>query len=77
MLDPQDHSDFFKDEESDTEVTTGTQMNYTSHDLEKELRDILGDSYDDGADVIEGEVDVANLDDRTGYLTVYTKSFLG
>ncbi|GAB5593039.1 hypothetical protein Unana1_07939 [Umbelopsis nana] len=55
MLDPQDHSDFFKDDESDTEVSTGTQNNYTSHDLEKELRDILGDSYDDGADVIEGE----------------------
>jgi hypothetical protein len=56
MLDPQDHSDFFVDDESDNEDVSGSQKNYTSHDLEKELRDILGESYDDGADGEDGEV---------------------
>jgi hypothetical protein len=55
MLDPQDHSDFFADDESDNEES---QKNYTSHDLEKELRDILGESYDDGADGEDGEVKI-------------------
>ncbi|KAI9288365.1 hypothetical protein BC943DRAFT_316361 [Umbelopsis sp. AD052] len=57
MLDPQDHNDFFADEDSDREASVSSQKNYTSHDLEKELRDILGDEYDDGAnaDADEGE----------------------
>lgn len=59
MLDPQDHSDFFADDESDNEVGTESvaRKNYTSNDLEKELRDILGDEYDEAANV-EAEVSV-------------------
>jgi hypothetical protein len=53
MLDPQDHSDFFVDDDSDNEAVadSAAEKNYTSHDLEKELRDILGDEYDEAANV--------------------------
>ncbi|KAJ2958491.1 hypothetical protein NQZ79_g5926 [Umbelopsis isabellina] len=59
MLDPQDHSDFFADDESDNEVGTESvaRKNYTSNDLEKELRDILGDEYDEAANVEVEDVD--------------------
>lgn len=59
MLDPQDHNDFFVDEDSDNEASAGKQENYTSHDLEKELRDILGDEYDDGTNADGDEVNLS------------------
>lgn len=59
MLDPHDHSDFFADDDSDNEAgkESTARKNFTSNDLEKELRDILGDEYDEAANV-EVEVSV-------------------
>ncbi|KAM3583031.1 hypothetical protein VKS41_004786 [Umbelopsis sp. WA50703] len=67
MLDPQDHSDFFVDDDSDNEAVadSAAEKNYTSHDLEKELRDILGDEYDEAANVEVEDVDEQKLTARS------------